>query len=876
MPLNFIITVKGGKRPWFCPQQQSRSIRRSVSACWINIWPAQQTAEPTRLTNSQVERMIRDEATMQEMGIDTNGKTMSQLRAKVRARMAAQEQGTQETSADGNMQTPAEETALRNDSAVSQEEASRRMSAGEVTTAVLGENGAKAFRSTYNTDMASRVDAESAATGFNTVYKAALDGRTMTANEQAQTASLPSELKLAAESSARLDRQRTSQAKYFGENAMLVKDDNFKKMHLASKTVRTLDAVAKVAGVQVRFVEKVKEGRANASYGNGVIEIAMDSNDPVMTAFTHEIVHRIRETSPQSYTAMAEFVQKYIGANAGTKLAEYYSSKYGTDNVSYYTEEMVADAFGIILRDGKAMEQFVKDDRSTAQKVLDAVRDLINAVKRALNHQNVELSRNQRTAFMALQSKLTEMESIMAKALEAVPQSAEKNTATMGGEVKYMIADRADVTPTKSQMEKNAEEVLAMEPVHVIFEDKLQDSGVDVKEIYLTLFESWGWNIHSELFGDVAVKKASANSEFAHGSTAQKIASIEAIPSVIRDGKIVDWFEKHANLLRITVAAPVKIGTEKYFMGVMLQRDNQNQRLYIHDVVIEKEAVISSLEHLNPKGPNEKAKDLSLTSILKRVLSVKQLSAQDTTHAEVDVMVENSEPVRAVDEFQSSLKSTDGDFSEAAKAAIKDAQLAGMMNQGRKDAEKLRKAKETTAEVRRKRDDTIRKLKEHQREQKQKASESRNASAIRGKIQRHVADLSRTLRNPTDKKHVPEALRGPVAKLLESINLESKDGAPTKRTQAFNELKKVYAEISENLVIDPDLLGGEGTTGLLDDVIAMADKRIADMNTEELDTIWKAVRAIEASICIFQQTNGIWHSRPQFERCSCARGETGR
>lgn len=188
------------------------------------------------------------------------------------------------------------------------------------------------------------------------------------------------------------------------------------------------------------------------------------------------------------------------------------------------------------------------------------------------------------------------------------------------------------------------------------------------------------------------------------------------------------------------------------------------------------------------------------------------------------------------------------EVSETTKQAIKDAQLAGMMNQGRKDAERIRKAKETTADVRRKRDETIQKLKEHQREQKQKASESRHASDYRRRIERHVADLSRTLRNPTDKKHVPEALRGPVAKLLESINLESKGGAPTKRTQAFTDLKKVYAEIAENLVIDPDLLGGEGTTGLLDDVIAMTDKRISEMNTEELDIVWHAIRAIEASI----------------------------
>lgn len=67
--------------------------------------------EQTHLSNKQVDRMIRDEATMREMGIDTNGKTMSQLRNEVRAKLAAQEQGAVERSAETDVQTPAEETA---------------------------------------------------------------------------------------------------------------------------------------------------------------------------------------------------------------------------------------------------------------------------------------------------------------------------------------------------------------------------------------------------------------------------------------------------------------------------------------------------------------------------------------------------------------------------------------------------------------------------------------------------------------------------------------------------------------------------------------------------------------------------------------------
>lgn len=393
--------------------------------------------EQSRLSNKQVERMIRDEATMKEMGIDTNGKTMRQLRDAVRAKLAEQEQGAETSSEESGVQPPSQETAPTANPVASQAETRRRMNMGEAATAVLGENGAKAFRTAYNQDVASRVDEQTAATGFNTVYKATLDGRAMTEDEQAQTVSLPESMRMAAESSARMDRQRASQAKYFGENAMLVRDDNFKKMHLASKTVRTLDAVAKVAGVQVRFVEQVEGG--DASYKDGVVLLSMKSENPVTTLFTHEIVHRIRETSPQSYNAMAEFVQKYMSETSKAVNAVAYASAYETSDVSFYTEEMVADAFGTILQDGKAMERFVQDNRTAAEKVLDAIRDFINAIKRALNHQNVELSAEQRKAFRDLESQFSEMEKIMESALKSVPSVQKENAAPEGSVARFKV-----------------------------------------------------------------------------------------------------------------------------------------------------------------------------------------------------------------------------------------------------------------------------------------------------------------------------------------------------------------------------------------------------------------------------------------------------
>lgn len=170
------------------------------------------------------------------------------------------------------------------------------------------------------------------------------------------------------------------------------------------------------------------------------------------------------------------------------------------------------------------------------------------------------------------------------------------------------------------------------------------------------------------------------------------------------------------------------------------------------------------------------------------------------------------------------------------------------------------------------RDRQVERMRRHYQEQTKAGRERRNATSLRAKIARHTADLSRKLLTPTDKQHIPEKLRQSVAALLGSINQESAysydengklvhnaDGDPTKRTQAAIALKNAYDEIlrsGEALVIDPDLLGSEGA-GLLDQVMAFGNKRIADMNSEELTTVWQAVRAIEQSVSTFNKNLAI-------------------
>lgn len=144
--------------------------------------------------------------------------------------------------------------------------------------------------------------------------------------------------------------------------------------------------------------------------------------------------------------------------------------------------------------------------------------------------------------------------------------------------------------------------------------------------------------------------------------------------------------------------------------------------------------------------------------------------------------------------------------------------------------------------------------------------ERRAARELRAKIARHASALSQKLLRPSDQHHIPEAMRGSVAAVLESINQESQytldengkrvkdgNGTPTKRTEAFRALKEQYAKIvaeGGDMVIDPSLLGSDadGIKGGFDAVIAMKDTKLADMSVAQLQTVWQVVKAVEHSV----------------------------
>ncbi|MBQ5969630.1 MAG: hypothetical protein IJL52_05890 [Clostridia bacterium] len=171
-------------------------------------------------------------------------------------------------------------------------------------------------------------------------------------------------------------------------------------------------------------------------------------------------------------------------------------------------------------------------------------------------------------------------------------------------------------------------------------------------------------------------------SEIRHGTTAEKLASIEAIPAVIKTGQVVfSDFKPGTYVDRIVIAAPITIGKVHYYMGVMLQRDKTNQRLYMHDLTIEEETSGESLATLNKTGALDPEGRFFMRILLQNAINVKyemrrtsennvqnsEKDARTHTDADIDEKVKHSLGITAVSEADKSLAQRNTELEDIAR-----------------------------------------------------------------------------------------------------------------------------------------------------------------------------------------------------------------
>lgn len=168
------------------------------------------------------------------------------------------------------------------------------------------------------------------------------------------------------------------------------------------------------------------------------------------------------------------------------------------------------------------------------------------------------------------------------------------------------------------EMRRGIRETAEMNSVADIRSDDLPMSQGTVMEQALKVFNEAGGTVYNSQLGDVILNKRGVKSDIAHGLGPEKTVAFAAVPSVIQNGKVVDFREnwKDRGYDTAVIAAPITIDGEAYMAGVVLKRSNSMNRFYVHEVITEKRNT-AVLDRGHSKMSGESGGDVpSVNSIL--------------------------------------------------------------------------------------------------------------------------------------------------------------------------------------------------------------------------------------------------------------------
>ena len=303
----------------------------------------------------------------------------------------------------------------------------------------LGENGGKAWAKVQNADVESKGKLQA---GFTVLYQAGLR-RESAANVKSEAASaLPQSVQTAAyeaglsDAAASLAREKAGLdfVSSAGSESGLVDNEHARKMAKdQAGTAALLNTLGKNLGVRIEMVDTISGGKANGVYlsGRNLIQIAADADNAFGFVAAHEVTHRMQELAPEEYRAYRDHAMSYRARESGDEGAAAYVERYRAmaeeAGVKLTQEEamdeIAADFTRNMMESGKLFEDFAKENRSVARKLLDALKAFIAKVKSLFRSKTAQ-DRAAQDAYGKSMAELEQCVALWQKAYDAAGKRA--------------------------------------------------------------------------------------------------------------------------------------------------------------------------------------------------------------------------------------------------------------------------------------------------------------------------------------------------------------------------------------------------------------------------------------------------------------------
>lgn len=176
-----------------------------------------------------------------------------------------------------------------------------------------------------------------------------------------------------------------------------------------------------------------------------------------------------------------------------------------------------------------------------------------------------------------------------------------------------------------SEFRENAERILNAEPIIHITGNEFKKSEINLISQVTTFFNDIGGFVHRDGLGNVNLTRDGVRSSVAHGIGRNKAAAFAAVPSVIQHGKTIDRQPnyKGRGYEAEVIAAPVKMGNEDFILEVVINKDKDGQRFYLHEVD-SKEKVGGSVQDANGYARSPQPSKLITAKVLNTTNNITQ------------------------------------------------------------------------------------------------------------------------------------------------------------------------------------------------------------------------------------------------------------
>ena len=167
---------------------------------------------------------------------------------------------------------------------------------------------------------------------------------------------------------------------------------------ISKETYVAIKKFARSFNVDIKLVDRITDKNGNPVAANGYydrtrreIVLAADSDNALMLVLKHEVTHHIQKVAPEQYKAYKDYVMKAFYENSEDvmnaeiqlriDLARKNNIKLTRDGAM---DEIVADATEKFLTDRDSIDALVRENRSLAETILNAIRDALRKIEAAM------------------------------------------------------------------------------------------------------------------------------------------------------------------------------------------------------------------------------------------------------------------------------------------------------------------------------------------------------------------------------------------------------------------------------------------------------------------------------------------------------------